>query len=350
MPDDPLSPQPPQLTIDSDAGAVQSIALPASQRAEGVAFSATGDTIAVATADANAVLLFRRGAGGQFETAPAHRVEGADSRLNYPHDVAFGRCGDRELLAVAQRRGSIAIFERGRGEQNFGAAPTFEITGPKARLQGSDGVAFLPPDHEQLAVCNLEGGTITFYRMSSRLPLRFDVEPSFELKHPTLVQPDGLAFTSCGGWLATANHGNRSVSVFRRRRTNLVDGVIRYWSNPVSVIADPDMRYPHSVAFCPRTDIRRDQRGRQLFQHLHPDWPRTRPPLVATTRVPSNRRCRQRIPRRERDQQDGRRSEGRGCLREPPGDMHAAAWGEDLPTSWDVAGVARVAVRTLRAI
>ena len=254
MPDDHLSPQQPELTIDVDAGAVQSIALPASQRAEGVAFSASGDTIAVATADTNAVLLFRRGAGGRFETAPAQRVEGADSRLNYPHDVAFGRCGDRELLAVAQRRGSIAIFEKGRGEQNFRAAPAFEITGPKARLQGSDGVAFLPPAHEQLAVCNLEGGTITFYRMSSRSPLRFDVEPVFELKHATLVQPDGLAFTSCGGWLATANHGNQSVSVFRRRRINLVDGVIRYWSNPVSVIADPDMRYPHSVAFCPRTD------------------------------------------------------------------------------------------------
>jgi DNA-binding beta-propeller fold protein YncE len=254
MPDDHPSTQPHERALASDASTVQSIALPASQRAEGVAFSASGDTIAVATADTNAVLLFRRRADRRFETAPSQRVEGVESRLNYPHDVAFGKCGDTELLAVAQRRGSIAIFERNRSDERFGPEPAFEITGPKARLQGSDGVAFVPPNYEQLAVCNLEGGTITFYRMSSGSPLRFDVEPVFELRHVTMVQPDGVAFTACGRWLATANHGNQSVSIFRRRRTNLVDGASKYWSNPVTVITDPDMRYPHSVAFCSRTD------------------------------------------------------------------------------------------------
>jgi len=240
--------------IGCDASAFQSIALPASQRAEGIAFSSSGDTIAVATADTNAVLLFRREVDGRFVTAPSQRVEGVDARLNYPHDVAFGRSGDRELLAVAQRRGSIAIFEKNRSDGRFGPEPAFEITGPKARLQGSDGVAFVPPDYEQLAVCNLEGGTITFYRMSSGSSLRFDIEPVFELRHATMVQPDGVAFSACGRWLATANHGNQSVSIFRRRRTNPVQGESKYWSNPVTVINDPDMRYPHSVAFCPRTD------------------------------------------------------------------------------------------------
>jgi DNA-binding beta-propeller fold protein YncE len=254
VPDDHLSIQPHELTILSDAAAVQSIALPAAQRAEGVAFSATGDKIAVATADTNAVLLFRRCADGRFETTPSQRVEGADSRLNYPHDIAFGKRGDTELLAVAQRRGSIAIFERKRSDQRFGPEPTFEITGPKTRLQGSDGVAFVPPDYTQLAVCNIEGGTITFYRMSTGSSLRFDVEPVFELRHVSLVQPDGLAFSACGRWLATANHGNQSASIFRRRDTNLMHGASKYWSNPVTVITDPDMRYPHSVAFCRRTD------------------------------------------------------------------------------------------------
>ena len=268
------------------------------------------------------------------------RTRGSTIRTtSHSAGAATGSC-----LAVAQRRGSIAIFERGRGEQNFAAAPTFEITGPKARLQGSDGVAFLPPNYEQLAVCNLEGGTITFYRMSSRSPLRFDVEPSFELKHPTLVQPDGLAFTSCGaGWPRESRQpiGERLPAPAheprRRRDSVLVESGQR------------DRRPRHALSTLSRIlsayrSPRRDQRGRQLFQHLHPDWPRTRPPLVATTGVASNRRCRQRIPRRERDQQDGRRSKGRGCLREPPGDMHTAARGEDLPTGRVVAGVATVAV------
>jgi DNA-binding beta-propeller fold protein YncE len=242
------------IQFDENDESVQSLAPPSSlQRFEGIAFSVSGNILAVATSDTNTVFLFRRSVDGRFEATPYWMLDGPRSRLNYPHDVSFSEFGESELLAVAQRGGAIAIYEKDRANENFGPEPVFEIAGPNTNLNFSDGVAFVPPDNDHLAVCNLEIGSIAFYQRVARSPLRFKLEPVFELKHRSICNPDGLAFSQCGRWLAVANHGNHSVAIFQRRAGIFSRSKLSYGPQPVTLIKDPGLRHPHSVAFTPDT-------------------------------------------------------------------------------------------------
>jgi DNA-binding beta-propeller fold protein YncE len=262
LPPSPAQPSPASFGMTGNArfefdasDSVQSLAPPnKSQRFEGIAFSSSGNIIGVATSETDTVFLFRQGANGLFEDTPYCSIDKPTSGINYPHDVAFSRTGDTELLAVAQRGGAIAIFEKNRANDNFGPDPAFEICGPKTKLNFSDGVAFVPPNNDCLAACNLEIRSISFYRRVSHSPIGFEVEPVFELKHRSLSNPDGLAFSQCGRWLAIANHGNHSVSVFQRRNRILSGGKLRFGPEPVTIIKDPGLRHPHSVAFTPETN------------------------------------------------------------------------------------------------
>jgi DNA-binding beta-propeller fold protein YncE len=234
---------------------VQSIAPPSdSEKFEGIAFSPSGNTLAVAAATTNTVFLYRRKSDGLFEEEPFSSIDGSRRQHNYPHGVAFSKSGDSELLAVARRSGTIAIHEKLRGGENYCRDPVFEIYGPKTNLNFSDGVAFVPPDNDYLAACNLQIGSISFYRISSRSPIRFELLPVFELKSAGLSNPDGLAFSECGKWLAVANHGDHSVAIFQRRNKILSAGKLRYGRNPVMVVKDSGLRHPHSVAFTPETN------------------------------------------------------------------------------------------------
>lgn len=217
------------------------------ERFEGLAFSTSGDTLGVATADTNSVLLYRRTDNGTFEDTPYIRLGG----LDYPHDLSFSMCGSDELLAVAQRTGALALF-RTNGVKT--PEPVFEISGAEAKLTQSDGVAFVPPYNDYLAACNLGTSSISFYPRLSLSPLRFALKPGFELTHASVVHPDGLAFSQCGRWLAIANHGNGSVSIFQRRSKFFAAGKLKYGPEPVTIIEDKSLRYPHSVAFTPRTN------------------------------------------------------------------------------------------------
>lgn len=243
------------LRFDVSDASVQSLVMPGGlHRSEGIAFSPSGNVMAIATSDTNKVFLFRRNADGQFETAPYESISGPEARLKYPHDVTFARSGDHELLAVAQRGGTIAIYSKSGANDNYGPEPAFEICGPTTRLKYTDGVAFVPPNNDYLAACNLQTGTVCFYRKTSSSPLRFDLQPVFELRHRSIVQPDGLAFSRSGEWLALANHGKHSVSIFQRRHRNASPERVEYGPGPVTVIKDPGLHYPHSVAFSPETN------------------------------------------------------------------------------------------------
>jgi len=243
------------IEIDASDDSVQNLTPPNNlQRFEGIAFSSSGNIIGVATADTNTVFLFRRKANGRFEDTPYGSINGATSGLKYPHDVSFTLSGDTELLAVAQRGGAITLYEKNRTDDNYSLDPVFEIRGPKTKLSFSDGVAFVPPNNDHLAACNLEIGSISFYHRIARSPIGFRLEPVFELKHGSLADPDGLAFSECGRWLAVANHGNHTVSIFQRRNRLLTGGKLKYGPKPVTIIKDPALRYPHSVAFTPETN------------------------------------------------------------------------------------------------
>jgi DNA-binding beta-propeller fold protein YncE len=214
-------------------------------RFEGIAFSPDGSLLAVATSESNAVFLYRH-ASGRLAEEPFAAIAGPRSGLRYPHDVAFSTAGD--LMAVALRKEGITVYEK-RGE-GFAPQPAFVIRGRRTRLNFSDGVQFVPPDGDSLAACNLASNSISFYRMLSRSPLVFELEPSFELKDDSLYEPDGLGFSSCGRWLAVANHGQGTVAIFERAP----GGDLRYGPQPVALLRHRTLRYPHSVAFTPGTN------------------------------------------------------------------------------------------------
>jgi len=82
---------------------------------EGVAFSTTGDVLAVAASGSGAVLFYRRDDDGLFELTPCLRLGG----LDYPHDLAFAGCGGTQVLAVVQRERGVALFQSGAGVADF---------------------------------------------------------------------------------------------------------------------------------------------------------------------------------------------------------------------------------------
>jgi hypothetical protein len=185
-------------------------------------------------------------------------------------------------MAVAQRTGTIAIYQCNGASQDYSPEPVFEITGPQSKLAFSDAVAFVPPGNDALAACNLVRGTISFFRRVSISPVRFETVPDFELTHPSVVHPDGLAFSRCGRWLAIANHAQHSVSIFRRRRSMSPSRAANYGPEPVTVIEDPDFRHPHSVAFTARNSLVVTNAGANFFGVYRPQrrtfemrWPQT---------------------------------------------------------------------------
>jgi hypothetical protein len=220
-----------------------------SERFEGIDFSSSGSVMAAAASEANSVHLFQRMSDGRFEDSPFQIIGGID----YPHDVSFSKSDDSTELAVAGRSGTVRIYQKNKFGRGYDSEPAFKISGPQSNLHYSDGVAFLPPDDSYLAICNLELGTILFFRRVSRSPAMFEEKPEFELAHREIVGPDGLTFSACGRWLATANHGNHTVTIFKRRNKLLSDGKLIFGPEPVTVIEDPQFRYPHSVAFTPHT-------------------------------------------------------------------------------------------------
>jgi hypothetical protein len=238
--------------FEIDRGSFQRIAPPSTgERFEGIDFSPCGNIIAIATSEGNQVLLYKRRPDGAFEDEPFQTIGRSPHALDYPHDISFSRSG---LLAVAQRTGAIAIYARSKSGQTYDSEPAFEIGGPRSKLAYSDGIAFVPPKNDYLAACNLQLGAILFFRKISQLPVVFEESPAFELRHPSIFHPDGLAFSRCGRWLATANHGKNSVSVFQRRSPTMSGGTLVYGPEPVTVIRGSDVRYPHSVAFTPQTN------------------------------------------------------------------------------------------------
>jgi DNA-binding beta-propeller fold protein YncE len=238
--------------LGTDPASVQRIMPPGrGERFEGVAFSPSGDTLAIATSESNTVLLFRRATDGRFDETPFQVI--GKPGLKYPHDVSFSHGNGGELLAIAQREGAIAVYAR-YGAHEYDPTPALEISGPQSKLAFSDAVAFVPPDDRYLAACNLELGTISFFPARRRWLPAFARTPELEFKHPSIHHPDGLAFSACGNWLATANHGGHTVTVLRRRAGLFAPQRIRLSRRPVTIIKDPLLRHPHSVAFTPATN------------------------------------------------------------------------------------------------
>ena len=242
------------LTI-SPQQAIQHILPPDShQRMEGIALSSNGKTLGVVTSDTSQLHLYKYDNGSSaFTDVPFCSIAGEESRLDYPHDLSFSLDKNSRLLAVAQRSGSILIFEKDSDGDCYQPSPAFVISGADSGLDYSDGVAFLPPNGDYLVACNLARNNVSFFKNTSTArSVSFNTTPSFVLNSPYIQEPDGLAFSNDGNFLALANHGNHTVSIFQRDKSDTASKPCRYELDPVTTIHDKQFRYPHSLCFTPR--------------------------------------------------------------------------------------------------
>ena len=227
---------------------------PAPDRAdkyEGVAFSPSGNILAVAAAGANSILLFRRGSAGRFEKHPCQILRGGVQGLDFPHDVAFGKTKSGEVLASVERGGVISMWLLKSQTGDMTDAPTKRMYLNTPADHYVDAICFLPGDSPYLAAANHHTSTISFYKPRIKSHTELTATPEAIFFSPYMSGPEGIAFSECGCWLAVANHGNNTVAVFRRLYSAQAGSAPRYDPRPVTLIADPELKHPHSVAFSP---------------------------------------------------------------------------------------------------
>lgn len=220
-------------------------------RPEGVVFSRDGRYIATANSLVNTVTFYKRVGddGAVFEPVPAFSIEGPDSQLNYPHDIAFSP--DSRRLAVANRMGnSITIYAKDETGEAFLSTPVAVIKGMSSKVQSPDSVRYSPVDNV-IAVANLHRSTITLYHYAGD---EYDKRPFQTISGTshTLKVPDSIDFSFDGELMAATSHDTNSVVIYQR----LPGKGGRYTSEPVEIIKGKETNFtcPHSVSFHPTKD------------------------------------------------------------------------------------------------
>ena len=229
---------------------VQRIVIPNQDlRMEGVAFREDGNVMGTALSDGNAVLLYRKDENGEaFEELPFCRLVLNTDSLNYPHDLAFSLNDAGRYLAVALRSGGLAIYERADDGLNYHTEPIQVLDTRTSKLQYTDGVCFLPPSGEVMAVCNTATDELILFRKNTDdKAYSFGEWPIQAVWGDSIYHPDGIASTACGKYVAIANHHANNVAIFAvdPETTKLV-------REPIKVITDSSLKYPHSVQFTPK--------------------------------------------------------------------------------------------------
>lgn len=213
-------------------------------RPEGIAFSPSGDCLAIASFHGNQVLFFRTFNSSQ----PIFVLNLPTGSLQYLHDVAFSPDGDH--FAIACRYSNKVMVFKKNASGFYDEEPFVEIKGSSAKLKGINAIKY-HPNGKFLGVCDLPGNKIALYRYSEdsyeKLPCQI-----IRSSRNTLNGPDGLAFSSDGNLLAVTSHENNSLLIFES-----IPGMLgQYSARPVEVLKwDPSTCcYPHSTCFHPIDD------------------------------------------------------------------------------------------------
>lgn len=240
------------ISISSAPVSVISAKDPASKldRPEGIAFTPSGNFIAVANSLADTVTFYRRiGEGGHmYDTTPSFSIEGPDSQLNYPHDLSFSPNGQH--LAVANRQShAITIYKKSNSHDGFDTTPIAIITGEQSRIFAPDAVKFSPVENTFVVASMFTQNNLVFFYYEGD---HFDQQPFQVITCPLLAIPDGLGFSSDGKLLAVTSHDNHCVVLFQRMENS--NG--RFFDQPFQAIQGEEtlLCFPHSLAFHPFTN------------------------------------------------------------------------------------------------
>lgn len=245
-------------------------------RPEGVTFSPDGKYIATANSLVNTVTFYKRVGddGAVFEQVPAFSIEGPNSKLNYPHDIAFSP--DGRHLAVANRMAnSITIYARDESGESFITTPIAVIKGRLSKVGNPDSVRYSPVDNV-IAVANLHNSTITLYRYEGD---EYDTKPFQTITGTfhTLRVPDSIDFSIDGELMAVTSHDTNAVVIYQR----LPGEEGSYTSEPVEIIKGKDTNFicPHSVSFHPTKEYlivssAQGIKNVNLFKKVSDEFPR----------------------------------------------------------------------------
>ncbi len=216
---------------------------------EGIAFSPTGDSVAVVNAASDAICFHRRLANdSNYEITPSFTIEGPDAQLSYPHDVAFSPNG--EHLAVANSQGqSVNIYKKSTQHDFYEPVPMVVLKGRRTQLHYPHAVKYVPTENA-IAVANVYANTIAFFHYEGD---DYEQVPYYVITQDQILdRPDGLAFSSDGELLAVASHGNHLVPIYQRQQGpngeyswKLVEVIRGFRSN---------LYYPHSLSFHPSNE------------------------------------------------------------------------------------------------
>lgn len=213
---------------------------------EGIAFTPSGDFIAVANAGINTISFYKR-RDSTYETSPSFILQNPQSQLSYPHDVSFSP--DEKYLAVANgANSSITIYKKSSIHSFYDEAPIAVIKGEASTVPHA--VKFAPIGNT-FAVANVWGNSIALYHYHED---KYDQSPYQVIINPVdiLNRPDGLAFSSDGELLAVTSHGNHSVVLYQR----IPHSQGLYSPEPIEILQGEETHFcfTHSVSFHPSND------------------------------------------------------------------------------------------------
>ncbi|MBA2727859.1 MAG: hypothetical protein H0U49_06780 [Parachlamydiaceae bacterium] len=199
------------------------------QRPEGISFSPSGNCMAIADSECNAILFYKYTGNAKhpFEKIPSSEIKDNDL-LNYVHDLEYSPGGEF-IGAVSRETNTVVIYKKKEHDPiEFEENNFWHMRGSASKLDNPASLSF-SSNGKVLAVCNRMGGSgITFYSQVedsegeySPIPFQSISERSL-LKH-NISAPHGIAFSPDGKTMSvvhkpfykdTERLGKEAVAIF----------------------------------------------------------------------------------------------------------------------------------------
>lgn len=216
------------LTVDKIPATIMKDRSSELDRPEGISFSPNREYIATANSHNNTITFYKRIEENVYETVPAFSIQGNESKLDFPHDLAFSP--DGRHLAVANRQGnSITIYSN--INSNNTPLAVIQIVAPNSVKYS--------PNNDFIAVANSH--TITFHRIHGDI---YDQTPYQMIKSSERSVLNSLDFSKDGEFLAIAAIDTHSVIIYQKNSDSYTH---------VQTLQQ-NLCYPHSVSFHPSGD------------------------------------------------------------------------------------------------